>query len=246
MDDEDLDLLRPLAPAHQDIVARALPAEPLAGRLEVLVHELRSPLAVIQMAAATVGSGTLSAAQQTDLLAVIERQATTALALIGRLSHDDPGQSRQIPARRVEFDLAEATRELLIDLRPSLGTDHPIALHAPRAVTVRADRLSVAEITTNLLTNAAAHTPADTAIEVTVDGQGQDAVLEVLDHGPGIASHEHERVFARHVTLGSAATGHGLGLFIARQLAEDNGGELTVHDDRGGGARFVLRLPRDT
>lgn len=216
----------------------------LTDRLAVVVHELRSPLAVIGMAIASARSGALDGSRRDELLLVVERQAGIALALLDRLSTEDPGAGREAATRRSDFDLGQATWELMADLLPTLATTGSVAFHAPAPVTVHADRLSIAEITTNLLTNAVRHTTDETAIEITVVADDQDAVLIVLDHGPGVAPCDRQRIFDRHITLGASSDGHGLGLFIARQLAHDNGGELTVDDAPGGGARFTLRLPQ--
>jgi signal transduction histidine kinase len=123
-------------------------------------------------------------------------------------------------------------------------------------VVVLGDRLRLGRLLTNLLDNAARH--AETTIMVNVwraecdetDGHRFPygvAVLEVIDDGPGIEPDKRELVFQRFARLEAArakdAKGTGLGLPIARQIAEAGGGTLRIENsDRG--ARFVLRLPR--
>ncbi|TDD95380.1 sensor histidine kinase [Actinomadura rubrisoli] len=122
-----------------------------------------------------------------------------------------------------------------------------IATHLQDAVTVRGDRLRLVRLLTNLLDNAERH--ADTQIDVTVRQEDGVAVLEVLDDGAGIAEADREVVFQRFARLRDAqardANGTGLGLPIAREIATSHGGDLTIEDSERG-ARFVLRIPRDT
>ncbi|GAA2087645.1 sensor histidine kinase [Actinomadura alba] len=114
-----------------------------------------------------------------------------------------------------------------------------------RSVVVDCDRLRVIRLLTNLLDNAERH--ADEQITIIVRADGPMAVLEVLDDGAGIAPEHRETVFDRFTRLEASrsrdAGGTGLGLPIARQIAQAHDGTLTI-DDSAQGARFVLRLPR--
>jgi signal transduction histidine kinase len=110
-------------------------------------------------------------------------------------------------------------------------------------VTVTGDRLRLARLLTNLLDNAERH--AEKMICVSVRKNDQ-ATLEVLDDGGGIAPEQREEVFRRFTRLDASrsrdAGGTGLGLAIARDVAETHGGTLTI-EDSDTGARFMLRLP---
>ncbi|GIH23394.1 hypothetical protein Aph01nite_17040 [Acrocarpospora phusangensis] len=101
--------------------------------------------------------------------------------------------------------------------------------------------------TTNLLDNADRH--AESTITLNVRGDPGVAVLEVIDDGSGIDPEKRELVFQRFARLDAArakdAGGTGLGLPIARQIAESSGGTLRIEDSERG-ARFVVRLPRLT
>ncbi|GAB2929305.1 sensor histidine kinase [Nonomuraea fastidiosa] len=112
-------------------------------------------------------------------------------------------------------------------------------------VVVTGDRHRLARLLTNLLDNAERH--AESTITITVRGEGGQAVMEVLDDGAGIAPEDRERVFRRFLRLDAArnrdAGGTGLGLPIAREIAETHHGTLRV-EDSDKGARFVVRMPR--
>jgi signal transduction histidine kinase len=111
-------------------------------------------------------------------------------------------------------------------------------------VVVDGDRLQLARLLTNLLDNAERH--AESQIIVTLRRQGEEAVLEVVDDGTGIAPEHREKVFERFTRLDASrsrdAGGTGLGLPIAREIATAHLGTLTI-EDSDTGARFVLRLP---
>jgi signal transduction histidine kinase len=104
-------------------------------------------------------------------------------------------------------------------------------------------------VLTGLLDNAAKHAPDKAPIRVEARRAGGLAVLAVEDSGPGVPPADRERIFERFTQLDSGATrvagGVGLGLYIARQLANSQGGELLLADPTppGQGARFELRLP---
>lgn len=116
---------------------------------------------------------------------------------------------------------------------------------APDAV-VRANPVRLARVLGNLLSNAERH--AATRIEVTVARDADDAVVEVLDDGEGVPADSRERVFERFARLSASRDrdpqGTGLGLPIAREIAEIHGGTLRILDSPRG-ARFVPRLPAD-
>jgi two-component system OmpR family sensor kinase len=97
----------------------------------------------------------------------------------------------------------------------------------------------------NLVENALVHTPSGTPVTVSVRREGDDAVLEVSDRGPGIPPELRERIFNRF-TRGAAnptTRGSGLGLSIVRAVAQAHGGRVELGGAGGGGARFTVTLP---
>ncbi|WP_169808942.1 sensor histidine kinase [Microtetraspora fusca] len=114
-------------------------------------------------------------------------------------------------------------------------------------VMVYGERIGLTRLLNNLMDNAERH--ARSTVRVTVEHRGDAAVLEVYDDGNGVPPEQREVIFERFARLQEArakdAGGSGLGLPIARQIAEDHGGTLTVEDSPSG-ARFVARFPRPT
>jgi len=125
-----------------------------------------------------------------------------------------------------------------------------VSLDDPAAISFgRFDFVHSLRILGNLIDNAFKYSPADTPIEVTSGVEDGSVVFRVKDRGGGVASTERDRVFAPFYRFpGKTGNGQstGLGLSIARRLAEAQGGTLTYADRDGGGAVFELRLPSAT
>ena len=100
------------------------------------------------------------------------------------------------------------------------------------------------QVLVNLIGNAIHHSPEDGMIWIRLGREGGHAAVVIADQGRGIAGEDHERIFTKFARVEpSEATGSGLGLYIARQLARAMGGDVTVDSALGQGARFVFTLP---
>ncbi|TQS27720.1 HAMP domain-containing protein [Microbispora sp. KK1-11] len=211
-------------------------------------HELRSPITAIR----TQVEDALLAPQESDLreigpavLKSLERLQAIAsdLLTLARLDVGAPCEREPLDLGRLvaaELDARRPVRKVVSQLAPG--------------VVVRGDRIRLGRLVTNLLDNAERHAATTVRLEVRredpPDGDPRFrsglAVLEVLDDGAGIARDQRELVFQRFTRLDTARSrnigGPGLGLPIARQIAESHGGTLTIIDSPFG-ARFLLRLP---
>jgi two-component system OmpR family sensor kinase len=145
-------------------------------------------------------------------------------------------------------DLAAVAREAAREAG-AVGGEHPLTLDLPSepgAATVEGSHDDLHRVALNLIENAFLHTPAGTPVVASVRRDGDNAVLEVADRGPGVPMAQRERIFerfARREGDRSAAGGSGLGLAIVRAVADAHGGTAQVIDAEGGGARFVVELP---
>ncbi|QFY11286.1 HAMP domain-containing protein [Nonomuraea phyllanthi] len=121
----------------------------------------------------------------------------------------------------------------------------PVSMDVEPGVLIRGNRLRLCRLLTNLLSNADRY--GESRVWVRVRGEGDQAVVEVCDDGPGIPEKMRERVFERFIRLDRTRSkdsgGSGLGLPIARDIARAHGGTLEV-EDGGPLTRLVLRLPR--
>lgn len=107
-----------------------------------------------------------------------------------------------------------------------------------------ADPARFRQVLTNLVGNAAKHSPPGGTVRIEAATDGPHVVIAVEDEGPGIPEPDRERVFERFVRLDRGAAGIGLGLYIPRALVEAMGGTIAVEDGPVG-ARLAVRLPVD-
>ncbi|HEX5949678.1 MAG TPA: ATP-binding protein, partial [Actinomycetota bacterium] len=210
-------------------------------------HELRTPLTSVQGYAELFRRG---AADDPEALRTAMRRIeeegsrmgdlVDELALLARLD-----QGRQL--EREPVDLAALARAA-VDGAQAADPDRPIDLDADGPVTVLGDEGRLRQVADNLLANARVHTPADTPVRVRVRVEGDDAVLEVEDDGPGIIPEDAERVFERFYRAESSRSrefgGAGLGLSIVAAVAAAHDGSARFEPAPSGGARFVVRIPR--
>jgi signal transduction histidine kinase len=241
-----------LAETQRELVDRLRESDRLKDDLLAAVsHELRTPLAGMLGALATLSAreGQLTDPQRQELVDMAVRQGDRLklqieqLLLAARLE-----RSGHEPAERPVVDAAALARDAVAAARAAYPA-RQLVLDAQAVLPVRAVPEAVLQVLGNLLDNAAKHAPDKAPIRVAARQVGALAVVSVQDTGPGVPPAERERIFERFTQLDSGATrqagGVGLGLYIARQLANAQGGELLATDpaDAGQGARFELRLP---
>jgi signal transduction histidine kinase len=110
---------------------------------------------------------------------------------------------------------------------------------------VRADAERLRQVVSNLIDNAVKYSPAGEPVEVSVAQRNGALVVSVSDRGPGIRPEDQRLIFEKfgRVADGGSKPGTGLGLFIARSIAEAHGGELRVSSAPGRGSTFSVTLP---
>jgi signal transduction histidine kinase len=221
--------------------------------ISIASHELRTPLAPLRLQVQRLlrgmrrAPGTLAPETVVDALVVVDRQVERLSALLENVLDLTRLRLGRLPLRPEEVDAGVVVDEVATTLRDSL-THAGCSLRVERrgAAVGIWDRARLAQVVTNLLSNAMKHGGA-CAIDVVVEGGAERATIVVRDHGPGVPASERERIFGRFEHAGAhgenAVAGLGLGLYIAREIVEAHGGLLTVESPAGGGAAFKLDLP---
>jgi two-component system OmpR family sensor kinase len=215
--------------------------------IEEASHELRNPLSILSTNADVLLTHPEPTAeiyrkglQRSSVVAA--RMAATIDALLV----DARGRARTVERRPADLgDLARGVADVLTPV--AAHRDLVLRVVAPRPVPGRVDRPSVERALTNLLTNAIAHAPEGSTVEVVVTAVGAAAEITVTDQGPGIAPAEQAKIFERYWQAGPGpGDGTGLGLAIVRQIAAAHGGSITVRSPVAGttGTQFLLRLTR--
>jgi signal transduction histidine kinase/CheY-like chemotaxis protein len=214
--------------------------------LAMLGHELRNPLSAITMALELDTSTQRSKHGQ-----IMRRQVRHLTRLVDDLLDVARVTSGKIVLRREELDLRALVQRCLSALRPSAenGTTlRELPPHDPN-VWVHADPVRLEQVITNLINNALKYTTAGGVIEVSVETEGDDAVLRVHDTGVGLAPDMIDRVFELFTqvddTLDRAKGGMGIGLTLVRSLVTLHGGSVQAQSaGLGQGSVFTVRLPR--
>ena len=211
-------------------------------------HELRTPLTAIRGFAELHRQGAVSGEEKTkELIGRIEKESIRMgslvedLLLLARM--DQSPQLAQDPV-----DLDHLINEVVASARAA-GPDHPITISLPDEENfLLGDSTRIHQAVANLLANARTHTPAGTAITVSVEHRPNEIAITVADKGPGLTQEDQERIFERFYRADSSRArtkgeGSGLGLSIVDAVMKAHGGSVTVSSELGQGAVFTLHFP---
>jgi two-component system, OmpR family, sensor kinase len=225
---------------------RSVSEDRLRGFLSDASHELRTPLTSIRGYAELFRLGAASDPAEVErAMGRIEAEATRMSALVENLLL--LARIDEVPETPlVAVDLRELAEHAAQDTRAA-APNREVRLHASGPVWVHADPERLRQVLSNLTRNAVIHTPPDTPIEISVDRDGDQAVLEVRDHGPGLpadaADHVFERFWRSEGGRSRGPGGAGLGLAIVKAIVEAHHGEIHAYNASDGGAVFRMTLP---
>jgi signal transduction histidine kinase len=220
-----------------------------ADFVSLVSHELRSPMAAVIGAARTLQGRwrELSADQRQSFLALIGDETSRLANLIGDVLDTSQIEAGMFSFSFSDVDLAELLRDIATAAR--VGQDEvEVTTRVSSALpVVRGDRERLRQVLQNLIDNAVKYSPAGDEVSVraeTIDGFIR---VEVEDNGPGIPLEDQQLIFEKFGRSPSGGTkpGTGLGLFIARSIAEAHGGSLEVDSQQDRGSLFSLELPAD-
>jgi signal transduction histidine kinase len=204
-------------------------------------HELRTPLARIKVAMELIDAHDESVRRR---LATVGEEVDELDRLIADVLTASRLDLASLPLRKVRIDLPALVakgRDRALALEPRLRIEGQVE----PGLAVDADEALLSRAVDNLLDNARKYGNGS-GISLEARRDGADAVIAVRDHGPGIPQSELKSVFDpffRGEGARGRATGFGLGLSLARRVAEAHGGSARAENAEGGGARIELRLP---
>jgi two-component system sensor histidine kinase/response regulator len=214
--------------------------------VSLVAHDLAAPLTTIRGYAEILGRENATPRHQDRAREVIVSETTRLARLAGDLVDATQIVSGHFRIRPGACDVVELIREQ-VELARSRAESLTIHLDAPPSLVVVCDRDRLAQVVSNLLTNAIKYAACE-EINVHVGREGEEVVLSVHDRGPGIPPEQAERIFQPGSRLGDKAgatptEGRGFGLHIAKGIVDAHGGRIWVESPADAGARFCVLLP---
>ena len=219
--------------------------------VSLVSHELRTPLTSIKgyvdiLLGDEVGP---LAGEQREFLGIVKESADHLVAIINDLLDVARLESGHLEIRRAPLDLQSVICGATNLLRPQIvGKRQALAVHVNADLPlVMGDAQRVAQIVTNLLSNAHKYTPSGGSISISAQAIDRGVRVAVQDTGIGLSIDEQAQLFGRFFRAHNRATqeagGTGLGLAITRSLVELHGGAIDVRSAPGAGAIFSFTLP---
>lgn len=240
-----------LTHVERSFAARAASERKIRRFVSDASHELRTPLAAIRGYCELYAMGGVPEERTSDVMGRIQSESTR----MGTLVEDLLTLARLDEGRPLDFsdvDLVKMADNALFDLQ-ALDPTRPVALislngrRPPTSLVVRADRDRIQQVFTNLIGNIVRYTPVGSPVEIAVGRFADRAVVELRDHGPGIAPQERARVFERFYRTENSRNrslgGSGLGLAIVSGILSAHHGAATLLRTSGGGLTVCVEMP---
>ncbi|HEX4323292.1 MAG TPA: ATP-binding protein [Gaiellaceae bacterium] len=219
-----------------------------ADFVSLVSHELRSPMAAVIGAARTLQDRwrMLSAAQRESFLALIGDETARLAELVADVLDTSRIEAGTFSYRFEEVDLGRVVDEA-IETAVLAQQEVPVVASVHGAIpTIRGDHARLRQVLGNLIENAVKYSPEGAEVRVAAAAGNGAVRISVRDAGPGIPRDQQARIFekfGRAEVEGGSKPGTGLGLFIARSIAEAHGGSLDVSSGTDQGSTFTLSVP---
>ena len=219
-----------------------------ADFVSLVSHELRSPMAAVIGAARTLQGRwrELTVDQRESFLALIGDETSRLADLVGDVLDTSRIEAGTFSFSFSDVDLGELLRD--VAAAAEFGQDEVrVSTEVNGALPhLRGDRERLRQVVQNLVDNAVKYSPAGADVRISARAENGLVRVEVRDQGPGIPLDDQKLIFekfGRSTVAGGAKPGTGLGLFIARSIAEAHGGSLEVDSALARGSIFTLELP---
>jgi heavy metal sensor kinase len=209
-------------------------------------HELRTPVSIMRTAAdVTLSQAQRDESEYRDALVVVAEQSSRLARLVDDMLVLARADAGGYPMVRAEVDLDGIVDDCVREFSPRAVAKNIHMTSRVQPVSVLADAALLRRMLGNLLGNALTYTPTGGSVDVSIVARAGLVSIHVADTGPGIADGDRQRVFDRFVRLDPARAegGAGLGLSIARWIAEAHGGQVELLTSGPGGSVFAATLP---
>ena len=217
-----------------------------ADLVSKLTHEIRGPVSTLRGLVGTTLThyDRLSDEERREFLHLMRHEADRLERTVEQVAF-----ALKLDAGSVRFDirprdLAEIVRETA---QAADTGDHPLEVDVAESIEAPVDGALIASVVHQLIDNAVTFSPPDSPITIGLRRDGDGALIEVTDRGPGVPPDTREAVFERFADWRPPGyedrPGTGLGLFISRAVAREHGGEASIADGPAGGTMLLVRLP---
>jgi signal transduction histidine kinase len=219
--------------------------------LQIAAHDLKNPLQVVLGHAEMAEVSSREGRPTGEFIGHIHQAAERMLGILTRLLDASAMDAGKLVLRPQHIDLADVARHVVETNEPSAQRKkQALDLVVDGELPVFGDADRLVEVVENLVGNAIKYSPLSSRIVVRARPQNGRAVVEVTDAGPGLSDDDKRRMFGRFQRLSATPTGGepatGLGLSIAKQLAELMGGDVSADSaGPGRGSAFTLSMPFD-
>jgi signal transduction histidine kinase len=209
-------------------------------------HELRTPVSVVRSTAqVTLARDGRSPEDYREMMVIVGEQADRLSHLVDMMFLMSRAEANGLPMAPEPIYIDDVVSECARALQV-LARERDVAVTADGDNEVRftGDNRLLRQMVTNLLDNAVRHAACGGTVRATVDQAASAITIRVVDDGPGVPADAHERIFQRFARLNQEYAGAGLGLPIARWIAEAHGGSLVLESSGPGGSTFLVTIPR--
>ena len=217
--------------------------------LKLASHELRSPITILRGYLSMMTDGTLGELKPSvaETAVKMEVQVHRIKDLVDQMLTAARLEDSDVATITSETRIDEVARAVVASMAQTSARSRHVSIRAPRPATAVADPRHVETIIGNLVSNAIKYSPAGGKVVVSVRAQADCVEVDVTDQGIGMSAETIARLF-KPFSRGDEAElraidGAGLGLYLSRELAREQGGDVTVRSSPGKGSTFILRLP---
>ena len=208
-------------------------------------HELRTPVSIVRTTAqVALGRNDRDPGEYRESLAIVEEQAARMTRLVDAMFLLARAEAKGIPVQREPLYLDELVNEAVRGLRVlATARNVSVRVEGQDELPMQGDPQLLRQMIGNLLDNAIRFAQPGGLVRVRLSRDSTTVQVAVTDDGPGVAAGDRDRIFERFVRTDTRSDGAGLGLPIARWVAEAHGGRLVLADSGAPGAEFVAHLP---
>jgi two-component system phosphate regulon sensor histidine kinase PhoR len=213
-----------------------------------VTHELKSPLASIQLQLETLQHRSLSSDQQQAILSGALEDTKRLHTLVENILVTARIDNHSYTLQKESFDLNSELKSITDSLQKGSFRNHQLQMSFTNATFIIADRLAFHSIISNLLENAAKYAPTNSVIKLDTIQTLNHIKIAIADEGKGIPASERVKIFERFYRIGNEETrsskGTGLGLYIVKELVEAHGWKIAVDNTTTRGTTFIITIPK--